>query len=141
MSGKSFLDTNIFVYSMNRSEERKSAVACELIETHVARRSGVISFQVVQEFFSVAFRRFPLAMQPDDAESYLTTVLRPFLSIHSSIGLYHGALSIRGRYQLAWYDSLIVAAAAEAGCSVIYTEDLQHGAKIAGVRIVNPFIP
>ena len=139
MSVKSFIDTNVFIYSFDRTDDRKSAIALQLIRKHALEANGVISFQVVQEFFNAAFKRFPSAMRPEDADGYLSTVLRPFLSVHSSIGLYGEALAIRSRHQLSWYDSLIVAAAAEAKCAVLYAEDLQHGAKINGVRIENPF--
>ena len=137
MSGKAFLDTNIFVYSLDRIELEKAKVATRIIRDYAMRGNGVISFQVVQEFFSVAFKRG--TMTSEEGESYLLTVLRPFLSVNSSIGLYSVALTIRARYQLSWYDSLIVAAASEANCSVLYTEDLQHSAKINGVKIENPF--
>jgi predicted nucleic acid-binding protein len=78
-------------------------------------------------------------MTPEDGTGYLLTALRPFLAVDSSIAQYSAALSICSRHQISWYDSLIVAAASEASCSVLYTEDLQHGAKINGVRIENPF--
>jgi predicted nucleic acid-binding protein len=139
MSGKVFLDTNIFIYSVDRVDPRKAEIALQIIQDHVAAGTGVISFQVIQEFFSVAFKRFPSVMAAEHSEIYLLTVLRPLLKVHSSIGLYSSALWIRTRFQLSWYDSLILAAAAEAECSVLYTEDLQHGAKINGVRIENPF--
>jgi predicted nucleic acid-binding protein len=140
MSGRKFIDTNIFVYSVDGVDHRKAGIALEVIKEQAAEGTGVISFQVVQEFFNAAFKRFPSVMRPDDAAGYLTTVLRPFLSVHSSIGLYGEALMIHSRYQLSWYDSLIMAAAAEAKCSIIYTEDLQHGAKINDVRVENPFL-
>src|SRR5580700_4297529 len=139
MSGKAFLDTNVFVYSFDRADPRKANVALQLVREHAARGNGVISFQVVQEFFNVAFKSFPAAMTPEDATHYLLTVLRPFLAVESSIALYSAALTVCSRYQLSWYDSLIVAAASEANCTVLYTEDLNHGAKINGVRIENPF--
>src|SRR5579872_2635212 len=139
MSGNAFLDTNIFVYSLDRIDPRKAKNATSLIRKHARHGTGVISFQVVQEFFNLAFRRFPAKMTPEDGTGYLLTVLRPFLAVNSSVALYSAALSICARYKLSWCDSLIVAAASEANCSVLLTEDLQHGAKINGVRIENPF--
>jgi predicted nucleic acid-binding protein len=139
MSGKAFLDTNIFIYSFDRTDPPKAKLAQRIIQDHAALGNGVISFQVVQEFFNVAFKKFQPVIRPEDATNYLLTVLRPFFTVDSSIGLYSAALAIRSRWQLSWYDSLIIAAASEASCSVIYTEDLQHGAKINGVRIENPF--
>jgi predicted nucleic acid-binding protein len=139
MNGRAFIDTNIFIYSVDRVDKRKAKIALRIIQDHAADGNGVISFQVVQEFFNVAFKRFPSTMTPEDCGIYLLTVFRPFLRVHSSIALYSEALSIRTRFQLSWYDSLILAAAAEAQCSVLYTEDLSHGMKIGAVRIENPF--
>lgn len=140
MSNRCFLDTNIFVYSFDHSAPAKAAVARRLIQEHLGNRSGLISFQVVQEFFNVAFKRFPAFIASPDAEMYLSTVLRPLLSVHSSAGLYSEGLRLQQRYKLSWYDSLIVAAANEGGCDVIFTEDLQHGARFGGAEVQNPFL-
>ena len=139
MSGKAFLDTNVFIYSFDKIDKDKASVAVELIRDAARRETGVISFQVIQEFFNVALKRAQPAFSPHEAIRYLMTVLRPLLSVESSLALYSTGLEIQSRWQLSWYDSLIVAAASQAGCSVIYTEDLQHGAKINGIRIENPF--
>ena len=139
MSGKSFIDTNIFVYSLDRADPAKARIALDLIERHVAERTGVISFQVIQEFFNVAYKRFPSVMQPSDGAAYLIAVFQPLLAVQSSLTLYSQALSICQRHHISWYDSLIVAAALEANCSILFSEDLQHGAKFGGVQIENPF--
>jgi predicted nucleic acid-binding protein len=140
MNGRSFLDTNIFVYHIDfEAPKAKKTVASLLIREALTRHSSVVSYQVIQEFLAVAVRKFPSSVTVPDARRYLETVLKPMLAVHSSVELFHEALDIQSRYQLSWYDSLIVAAAAEANCSVLYTEDLQHGAKINGVRIENPF--
>ncbi|MBZ5720365.1 MAG: DNA-binding protein [Acidobacteriia bacterium] len=62
------------------------------------------------------------------------------LAIHSSPALYVEALRITGKHRLAWYDALIVAAAREGQCATLYSEDLQHGREIEGLRITNPFV-
>lgn len=139
MKGRVFLDTNIFIYSFDASSPTKQATARKLIQDHLRNRTGVISFQVVQEFFNVACKRFPAFVASPDAELYFTGVLRPLLTIHSSAGLYSEALRIQQRYKISWYDSIILAAASEANCSVICTEDLQDGAKLNGILVKNPF--
>jgi predicted nucleic acid-binding protein len=140
MNGRSFLDTNIFVYDIDAAAPKmKKDVARHLIRDALTRHRSVISYQIIQEFLAVAIRKFPASVTLPDARRYLDTVLKPMLAVHSSVELFHEALDIGARYQLSWYDSLIVAAAAEAGCSVLYSEDLRHGAKINGVRIENPF--
>jgi predicted nucleic acid-binding protein len=140
MSASSFIDTNVFVYAFHLgAPEGKRAVAAQLIRAAIAERSGVVSYQVIQEFFSVMLKKAAAPMTPDEAQEYLNAAFRPLLAVHSSIDLFDEALEIRHRHKLSWYDALIVAAAVEAGCSVLYTEDMHHGAKIGGVRIENPF--
>lgn len=140
MSGRVFLDTNIFVYSFDSEAPAKAKRASRLIREAVDTGKGVVSYQVVQEFFNVAFRRFPQPMNVADAEQYLITVFRPLLAIHSSSALYLEGLRTAEKYRLSWHDSLIVAAALHGECSVLYSEDFQHGHKIGTVRIENPFI-
>ena len=112
----------------------------ELVKRAVTTQRGVVSYQVVQEFFNVALRRFAQPMTKGDAEDYLATVFIPLLAVHSSPGLYEAALQLTGRGGLSWYDSLIVAAAIEGQCDVLYTEDLQHGRKFGSLQILNPFV-
>lgn len=139
MSARFFLDTNIFVYSFDVSSPMKSAQARKLIRSAIDTRGGIVSYQVVQEFFNVALRRFANPMSTVDAEQYLSTTFRPLLSIHSSQALYAEALRIAARFRLSWYDSLIVASAIEGQCDVLYSEDFQDGQQFGGVTIANPF--
>jgi predicted nucleic acid-binding protein len=139
MNGRFFLDTNIFVYSFDRGSADKARRATQLIREAVATRKGMVSYQVVQEFFNVALRRFAHPMTTAEAEQYLGTVFRPLLAVHSSPALYSEALRLTGKHRLSWYDSLIVAAATEAGCSLLYSEDLQSGRRFGDLRIENPF--
>jgi predicted nucleic acid-binding protein len=139
MSDRFFLDTNLFVYTFDDTAPVKAKKAAQLIRRAADTGEGIISYQVVQEFFNVAFRRFAQPMSAAEAEQYLITVLRPLLAVHSSPALYFTALRIAERYRISWYDSLIVAAALEGQCEKLYSEDFQHGQKIEGVRIENPF--
>src|SRR6266404_8096367 len=139
MSDKFFLDTNVFVYSFDLSSPKKAAQATKLIRKGIETRAGIVSYQVVQEFFNVALRRFAKPRSTVDAEQYLSTTFRPLLSVHSSPALYGEALRIAARFLLPWYDSLIVASAIEGQCDVLYSEDFQDGQQIGGVTISNPF--
>jgi len=139
MSGRFFLDTKIFVYAFDAMAPAKARRASLLIRQAADTGKGIVSYQVVQEFFNVAFRRFVQPMNVADAEQYLITVFRPLLAIHSSPALYVAALRISEKYHFSWYDSLIVAAALEAECNLLYSEDLQHGQKIEDLQIENPF--
>jgi predicted nucleic acid-binding protein len=139
MSARYFLDTNIFVYALDPTLPRKTQPAIELITEGLDTGNGIVSYQVVQEFFSLAFRKFAKSMSVFEAEQYLNTVFRPLLAVHSSPALFVSALQVHGQHRFSWYDSLIVAAALEAGCSILYSEDMQHGVVIHGMRIENPF--
>jgi predicted nucleic acid-binding protein len=139
MSGRFFLDTNIFAYTFDAQAPAKAMKAAQLVRQAVATGQGIVSYQVVQEFFNVALRRFIEPMSVAEAEQYLSTVFRPLLAVHSSPALYVEALRITGKHRIRWYDALIVAAALEGQCETLYTEDLQHGSRIEGLRIENPF--
>jgi predicted nucleic acid-binding protein len=140
MNGKFFLDTNVFVYSFDSAARTKAQRALQLIQRALETRKGIVSYQVAQEFFNVALRRFASPMTVADAEQYLATVFRPLMAVHSSQALYSDALRLCDRYALSWFDSLIVAAAIEAECGVLYTEDLQHRQQFGDLRVENPFL-
>ena len=139
MSVRYFLDTNIFVYSLDRTVPAKARRAATLIRDGLENGNGIVSYQVVQEFFNVAFRRFAQPMSAFAAEEYLNTIFRPLLVVHSSPALFISALQVYAQHHLSWYDSLIVAAAQEAGCSVLYSEDMQLGQRVNHLRIEDPF--
>ena len=105
-----------------------------------ALTKGVISYQVVQEFFNIALNRFSQPMKPTEAEQYLTAVLQPLLVVHSSAALYAEALHLHAQRGLSWCDSQIVSAGIQARCDLLYTEDLQHGQLFGTLRVINPFV-
>src|SRR5271155_3343649 len=140
MSARFFLDTNIFVYSFDASSPKKAAQSGKLIRNAIETGGGIVSYQVVQEFFNVALRRFSKPKSSVDAEQYLSTTFRPLLSVHSSQALYGEALRVGARFRLPWFDSLIVASAIEGECDVLYSEDFQDGQQIGSVTISNPFV-
>lgn len=139
MSAKYFLDTNVFVYALDGAFPAKSKIAVRLIKQGLDSGNGIVSYQVVQEFFSLAFRKFAEPMSAFEAEQYLSTMFRPLLAVHSSPVLFVSALQLYGRHRLSWYDSLIIAAAQQAECNILYTEDMQHGRQLDNLRIENPF--
>lgn len=106
----------------------------------MATRKGAVSYQVVQEFFNVALRRFAQPMTVAEAGQYLGTVFRPLLAVPSSQALYAEALRLKDKHRISWYDALIVVAATEAGCSLLCSEDLQSERRFGDLRIENPFI-
>jgi predicted nucleic acid-binding protein len=140
MSDSFFLDTNILVYSFDSTQPTKSLRAKELIRDALGSGKGVLSYQVVAEFLNVALRRFSQPMTPIEAEQYLSITLVPLLAVQSSRALFVQALRLSRDHSVSWYDSLILAAALEARCSVLYSEDFQHGQRFSGLRVVNPFL-
>ena len=140
MSGRFFLDTNIFVYSFDRSAPEKCGRAQSLIQTALEKGAGVTSYQTVQEFFNVATRKFSHPMTLPEAEQYLAIVFRPILSVQSSVALHAEALRLAHRFKLPFYDALIAAGALESECRILYSEDFQHGMKIGNLQVVNPFL-
>lgn len=140
MSGKHFLDTNILAYCFDPTAPEKRTRANQIVREGLERRVAVISYQVAQEFINLALRRFEPRLRFDDVRQYATVVLRPLLAVSSSMALMHRALDVAERYRFGWYDSLVVAAALEAQCEILYSEDLQHGQRVEALRIVNPFL-
>jgi predicted nucleic acid-binding protein len=139
MSGRFFLDTNIFVYTFDATAPGKAATAADLVKRAIKTKTGIVSYQVVQEFFNVALRRFESPMTTAEADQYLASTFRPLLAVHSSPVLFSEALRLGAKFRLAWCDSLVVAAALEAQCDVLYSEDLQHGQHLESVTVTNPF--
>ena len=140
VAGRSFLDTNILVYAFDPEATSKREYAQLRITRALATRDAVISFQVVQEFLSLALRKFPRPMTQPEAQAYLSQVLVPLCEVFPGASLYSSALSIADETGWTFYDSLIVSAALAADCSVLLTEDLQHGRTIRGIEIRNPFL-
>jgi len=140
MSDRYFLDTNIFVYSLDPVDPRKAGIAEELVTRGVGSRLGVISYQVVQEFMNVSLRHFRATMTVTELELYFFKVLLPMMTVPSSSGLFLEGLRVQAATQIAWYDALIVAAALQGGCKILYSEDLQHGRHFGDLVIENPFL-
>ena len=113
MNDRFFLDTNVFVYSFDLGAPQKASVARELIQRALQTGKGIVSYQVVQEFFNVALKRFARPMSLGDAEQYLAITFRPLLAVYTSGPLYGEALRLRHKYGLSWYDAIILASALE----------------------------
>lgn len=139
MSGADFLDTNILVYSVDAASPTKRDVAKRIVADALLQSSAVISFQVVQEALQALTRKVRVVAHGGDVGEFLDNVLVPLWRVQPSLALYQRALHIQAKHGLAFYDSAVVAAALEAGCRRLLSEDMQHGQKIEGLRIENPF--
>ena len=133
-----FIDSNVLVYLFDETDLEKYHRARVLVNRIVDDKSGCISYQVVQETLNVITTKLDVSHRR--AVQFMDETLAPLWQIDPSPELYLRALELRERYGFSFYDSLIVAAALEAGCTRLYTEDMQHGQMIQGLTIENPFI-
>lgn len=128
-----FLDTNILVYAVLSDDPR-----CQTAELLLAA-GGTISVQVLNEFANVA--RGKLKWPWPNIEATLALVRSRSGRVRDiSVLTHEAALALAHEHSLAFYNALIIAAAVEAGCDTLFTEDMQHGRKFAGLTIVNPFV-
>jgi predicted nucleic acid-binding protein len=135
-----FIDSNIFVYLFDETSEKKRQIAQSVVHTALSQGSGQISYQVVQETLNVITRRLTVPVTLVDAHQFLDQILAPLWKVNPNIELYQRGLDLQYRYQYSFYDSLIIAAALNSGCTRLFSEDLQHGQQIQTLRIVNPFV-
>ncbi len=134
-----FLDSNVLVYLFDETDERKRTVASRLVHEGLASGDACISYQVVQETLHVVTCKLVPRATADEAVRLLNEVLTPLWRGGPSQALYRRGLELQSRYRLAFYDALILAAALEAGCTRLWSEDFQHGQRIERLTIQNPF--
>ena len=137
MSVEHFLDTNVFIYLFDETNDHKREKAVRLVQESLVNETGCISYQVVQETLNVITRK--LNATPEKARQILDDTLIPLWRVNPTRTLYQRSLDLQTRYRFSFYDSLIVAAALEAGCKTLYSEDMNHGQRIEGLTIANPF--
>jgi predicted nucleic acid-binding protein len=140
MSGDYFLDTNIFIYQLEKLDVDKFEVARSLIAEGLVAQSAIISFQVVQECINISLKKAEIKLSHQDITTYMEDVLMPLCQVLPSKSLYAKAIALQARYKYGFNDSLIIAAALEADCKVLYSEDLQDGQVIDGLTFKNPFV-
>ena len=137
MSARSFFDTNVLVYADDKAAPAKQRRALELVAEHRRAGTGVVSLQVLQEYFvtvtrklqvdaRIARRKVELLAEFDVAAPELADIL--------------AAIDLHRLHSLSFWDALVVRSAKQAGCSVLLTEDFQHRREMEGLRIVNPFV-
>jgi predicted nucleic acid-binding protein len=135
-----FFDSSVILYLFDPTDDTKRSRARALIDEALVSHDSSISFQVVQEVLNVIIHKFSRAASSEDARLALETILMPLWRVMPSRQLYRRALELQPRYGYRFYDSLIIAAALEDGCTRLLSEDLQHGQRIEGLAITNPFI-
>jgi len=132
-----FFDTNLFVYAVSAAEEdqEKRRIARGLL----ADEEFALSLQVVQEFINTCLNKVRLG-QSRVAIAETVELLLAYPCLGSSHGLIRHAFALQGRYKISYWDAAILAAAAELGCTKLYTEDLNHGQTYESVQVINPFV-
>ena len=136
MAARSFLDTNILIYSVDRAFPAKQEIALGLIARHAKDRTGVISTQLLQEFYSAATRKLGIA--PLLARQHLREFFI-FDIVQVTAATIEEGIDCSILHQLSFWDGLIIAAAATATCSELVSEDLGDGQIIQGIKVRNPF--
>jgi predicted nucleic acid-binding protein len=138
MSGRCFLDTNVLVYACDSSDAKKQQAALTLISELAARGEGVISTQVLGEFFHATVIRRKI-FTAEEAEHAVLAYQAALFVAAIDPQLVLEAIAIHRRYQTRYWDSLIIATAARHGCVEIESEDLNDGQCYNGVVVRNPF--
>jgi len=136
MSARSFLDTNVLVYTDDADSPDKQRQAIDLCADCRARRRGVVSTQVLQEYFVTATRKLGVDVAIARRKTQLFGGLDVVLP---SVDDVVAAIDLHRLHQLSFWDALIVRAALVSRCTRLYSEDLQHGWTIEGLEVVNPF--
>jgi predicted nucleic acid-binding protein len=134
-----FLDSNVFVYLFDETDDRKRTRAEQLVRDGIASGEACISFQVVQETLAVVTGKLKRKASAEQAHELFEHFLAPLWRVMPTPELYFRGLQLQKRYSIGFYDALIVAAALEAGCTRLWSEDLQDGLTIGRLTIKNPF--
>jgi predicted nucleic acid-binding protein len=136
--GRTFVDSNVLLYAHDASETEKQPIARALLEDLWSNRSGVVSTQVLQEFYVVATRKFEPPMRRSEARE-IVALYATWPVVQIDVGLILDAAALEERFQLSFWDALIIEAARRAGVMRLASEDLQGGRRNAGIAIENPF--
>ena len=138
MNGRSFVDTNVLVYAHDSSAGEKHVQARNLIRDLWQSGEGCLSVQVLQEFFVNVTQKVARPLTPDEAASRI-----------ANLSVWHvhrpgpedvlDAIRLQGRYQISFWDAMIVASAIQLGCERLWSEDLSAGHVYGTVRVVSPF--
>ena len=139
MKDRTFFDTNILVYGFDNSNQEKYEVASGFIIQAYQKGVGVISTQVLKEFYVTVTQKIPQKMDMADAEQAIRD-FSMWMVVETNVALILKAIDIQRRHSLSFWDALIISAAFSGNASTVLTEDLNHGQVIEGISIRNPFL-
>ena len=132
-----FVDTKVLIYADDTRDAEKQSRAREWLLMLWQQRSGRLSTQVLNEYYVNVTRKLGLAQGDARAKVRRFQLWQPWQMDHQTV---ETAWGVEARFGLSYWDSLIVAAAAQSGCTHLLSEDLQHGQQIDAVTIINPFL-
>ncbi|HPR05791.1 MAG TPA: PIN domain-containing protein [Denitromonas sp.] len=138
MTGPFFVDTNVLVYARDAGEAQKQARARDWLTFLWQTHQGRLSTQVLQEYYQVVTRRLRPGLAADTARGDVRD-LAVWQPVAADLPLLERAWVAESRFQLSWWDALIVGAAQQLGCRYLLSEDLQDGQDLDGVIVANPF--
>ena len=131
-----FIDTNVWVYALTEQDHVKKRIAAELISKTYLEDAICVNAQVLKEFANFAFKR---TRKSADEINAMLKKMSSYSFVPDTKELVLQAVSLKERYDVGFYDSLMLSAANKAKCDVIYTEDLNSGQKYGAVTAINPF--
>jgi predicted nucleic acid-binding protein len=139
MSALVFVDTNVFLYTVDARDLPKQTRARDWVRWCWTQETGRISTQVLNEFYNNAITRFRTVMPVQQARAQVRN-LRQWQPPHLDTYVIDGAWALQDRYALSYWDALIVSSAQQQGCHYLLSEDLQHQQRFETVQVINPFL-
>jgi predicted nucleic acid-binding protein len=138
MNGKTFVDTNVLIYAHDVDAEKKHQIAKTVLDELWSERAGVLSVQVLQEFYVNVTRKIPTPLSKASARLVVNSYF--IWCTETSSSEISTAFRIEDESGIGFWDALIISSAAKSGAARILSEDLNDGQRIAGIRIENPFV-
>ncbi len=138
MSGKTFIDTNVLIYAHDVDANAKNEIAKAVLRELWSERAGVLSMQVLQEFYVNVTRKIPSPLSKDLARSVVNSYM-PWC-METTPAEITAAFRIEDESRIGFWDALIVSSAVKSGAARILSEDLNAGQRIAGILLENPFV-
>ena len=140
MKDKVFLDTNILIYAVDTSPayQRNQEIARKLIATHIQNETGVISIQVLQEFFVVSTGKIKIPLSSEEALEYIH-YLSILEIVQPNLDMVITAVHLHQKHLLSFWDAMVIQTARAADCTLLLSEDLNSGFRLGSLTIQNPF--
>ena len=133
-----FLDTNVLVYAFDKEEENKHKKAQDILTECWSDRSGMLSTQVLQEFYVTVTRKLPKTLPKQEAREIIKE-LSSWLTYQPAPADVIAASELEEKHSLSFWDALIIVAAQNSGATTLISEDMQDGRRIGALKIINPF--